>query len=767
MATPYYIANFEENSGLQKYFQPFLIPERAFPILQNCFCYRGRVERKRGYKLLGRLRRELTTAAMGNISAGGAGTFTFNIFTGLGVLAAEPNAELEPGVLTTITIAIGAPISQTLTDATGTGTMVVGGAGPITAASVNYATGVLSITFSGAAGASAATFSGAYYPTLPVMGLKQRTVSSLSLEQDIFFDTKYIYTYSGGQFDQIAGSPVWQATDIQFPYVANYFFTAAGNPIFWITNENVASTVTGPGPMYYFDGTTFTIFNPELDNPATEQMWGALLVVPYKNTLIFMNTWEGAAFPGTNQPNRIRWCGIFQDPTLQAGASSSWRSDIAGFGGFADLPTTEQIVACGIIKDTLIVKTETKSWKIVFTGNQDVPFEVQLINQELGAESTNSSIAFDRGLFTVGNYGVTTDDTVNVQRIDISIPNLVFSIANEGADDGPERVYVVRDYQKQLVYWLYPEGGTARIYPNKILVYNYVNQTWAIYNDSFTALGNIQSILADSPTWEEEERTWEEDDDTWGAATITAGFPFVGLGNAQGFVFRLDIEQISNDPSLTVRSYTGTTEPVVITSPNHGLEIGMVVELSGGIPTPLSGIWIVSEVTQDTFTLIQDSTYQTPTTLPAPGSYLGNAQVRKIDNFLIETKHFSIFYEKAKQCKILYVDFFVDTTPSGSFKADVAINETRVEFVNDPRTSTAMLGTNIVSTAAASSFIPGQFLQQKVWKRLHVNAICQNFFIQMSMGNESILSNETNGNDFALNAMTLYVTENARMIATV
>ena len=51
--TPFYIANFEENAGLDTYLEPFLIPERAFPTLMDAYCWRGRIKRKWGYTKIG------------------------------------------------------------------------------------------------------------------------------------------------------------------------------------------------------------------------------------------------------------------------------------------------------------------------------------------------------------------------------------------------------------------------------------------------------------------------------------------------------------------------------------------------------------------------------------------------------------------------------------------------------------------------------------------------------------------------------------------
>ena len=334
---PFYLTDFEKNSGIDNYGPSFLIPENAFVLLEDAYCFRKQVKRKEGYFFLGRLRRLLTASAMGNISAALAGTFTFNIFTGLGVLANEPNASIESGAVTNITIAIGAPINQTLTDTLGTGNLTIVGAGPITAATINYATGVLTLTFSGAVAASVATFTGAYFPGLPCMGLRTYESSVfINNEQLIAFDTIYAYKFTGGQFFELSPGTTWTGLDFNFFWSTNYFQNANGD-LFWVTNF---SGPTGD-PIRYWDSNAWTDFAPALNNPATDFLQQSLILIPFKDRLLALNTYEGATLAGsTNFPQRIRWS--WNGDPLNA---SGWRSDTTGFGGFRDIPTNEEIIS--------------------------------------------------------------------------------------------------------------------------------------------------------------------------------------------------------------------------------------------------------------------------------------------------------------------------------------------------------------------------------------------------------------------------------------
>ncbi len=174
--------------------EPFNINNDAFPALNDAYIWRGRVLRKRGTILLGRLQRNLVAVAAGNYSTIN-GTNTFSLFIALSISATQPNAAV---VAASLTIVFAAPIGQSLTDTLGTGVLNVVGAGPITSATLNYATGVISITATAVVGPAAATVTLGYYPDLPVMGLEDFDIGTINKSILISFDTRYSYGFNQG-----------------------------------------------------------------------------------------------------------------------------------------------------------------------------------------------------------------------------------------------------------------------------------------------------------------------------------------------------------------------------------------------------------------------------------------------------------------------------------------------------------------------------------------------------------------------------------------
>ncbi len=301
MAETIYIGDFD-SPGLKTDRTAFNIDNSAFPYLFNFYVWRGRVKRKRGTKYLGQLTRQVSAISIGTITAVGAGTITYNIFTGMGILVAQPGANIVPGtVANPITISITGNINQTLTDTTGTGTLAIAPPGKITAAILNYATGVLTLTFSSAGtGAATATFS--YYPGLPVMGERDVVLSSSTqnFPNLLAFDTLYSY-----QCNQVAANATfwnvnyyknsgvafeWSGLDYQQFYTINYPSTSPSQSgSLWATN-NVPGLNIVYGTYVSGSGTTVITFNFKSGSLA-----GSNFTTLVAGDLIWFNEWTGGS----------------------------------------------------------------------------------------------------------------------------------------------------------------------------------------------------------------------------------------------------------------------------------------------------------------------------------------------------------------------------------------------------------------------------------------------------------------------------------------
>jgi len=226
------------NKGLRNDRTAFVIDNDSFPTLINAYQWRGRVKRKRGTSLLGRLQRYIGTTD-------GAGDLTVTI-------APVPITE---GIVS-FTVSTDVFVDS-------------GGASPVTlttnssgSATLDRTTGVLTIT------GSIANSSVIYFPTLPVMGLENFAIKT-EYDGTIGFDTKYSYNISPldpynitdisfyknpganpitlpGYVPKTTWTPTtWNGQDYQQFWTTNY------QGAFWATNGiNVPFSITNIGMQY-------------------------------------------------------------------------------------------------------------------------------------------------------------------------------------------------------------------------------------------------------------------------------------------------------------------------------------------------------------------------------------------------------------------------------------------------------------------------------------------------------------------------------------
>lgn len=673
--------------------EEFLLPDDAYPTLQNAYVWREKIKRKKGCQFLGRLQRLFTLTAIGN---SGASPWTFNLFTFTGSSVLEANKEIIVG---SVIINIGA--TQLIDQ--GNGTLATNPVSAVTG-TINYITGSVTITGAGAGVASTATFR--YAPGLPVMGIRIR--EQTNNDQTIFFDQVYSYFFNGVTrlFEQFL-TAVWSSSDSQFFWTANYW---VGNPnnakIFWVTNNKE--------PIRYTNGTNNWVdFTPTINVPAVgppNLLLKALIIIPFRGRLVVFNTTETGPLIYSN---RIRWAAIGTPFTTSDGVivttginPNAWRDDIRGQGGFLDIPTSEDIVSVGFVRDNLVIYCENSTWQLRYTGRSIAPFQIEKVNSELGTLSTFGAVQFDTSLVGIGDKGIVECDSYKSELIDVKIPDLVYKF--EYQNNGPARVHGIRDFENRLAYWIYRAAATIPyskgngIFPNQRLVYNYENDSWAIFDDSYTALGTFQETTG--RTWLNTHLPWIRCNFSW--LSRPALIPQILGGNQQGFIEQLD-ESTTNDISLSITAITSdNATPTVITSPNHNLETGDVIEIYD-IPTgtpyastlnfqptyPINNVFSIILDSIDPinkFLLMKYNSADGQFTIPQldpSGAYVGGGKIAIRDNFYIQSKKFN-FIDQGQSILLGYVDILMDSTgnsgdeTAGAISMNVYLDYNTIEASN-------------------------------------------------------------------------------------
>lgn len=240
------------NRGLQNDVTAFNIDNDSFATLLNAYQWRGRVKRKRGTSLLGRLQRYI-----GTTDVTGALVVTIlpiPIPIGLSSFIVGTQVFYDPGGVSPVNLITNGP-----------GTAIL-----------NRATGVLTIV------GSIATTGVIYFPTLPAMGFDDFISNESQYPGSIAFDTRYAYNVStvapydiydvsfyknplSGTYtnyvQKSTPTPVhWNGQDYQQFWTSNY------EGVMWTTNGiNVPFSTTNIG-MQFNDIVAVTVLTPTTAN---------------------------------------------------------------------------------------------------------------------------------------------------------------------------------------------------------------------------------------------------------------------------------------------------------------------------------------------------------------------------------------------------------------------------------------------------------------------------------------------------------------------
>ena len=726
-------------TGLQNDKYPWLIENDAFETLENLYIYQGRVQKKGGTRLLGRLVNSVTAESIGVRSGGAPDTFM--------------------GTLVNIPVASGSLIITdgvtTFTDNGSGGFVITGGSGTVNA-NTNYETGAYNITFNDINAAAPVTATYNYHQNLPVTGIRTREIININQEETVFFNTTKANVYSD-LTEQFTDVTVYKTTGTKFSWTgsgSNYFYSNNYLGALWTTNGTAGyypSTTTGVGGsgdgIRWYDGDGWCNFNPRLDGGETEFLKGCKFIIPFQSRLVCFHTFEGAAVgSAVPYPTRARWSQNgtpFYDSTLPTATDTgfdieAWQDDINGKGSFVDAPTSEQITGVAYLKNTLIVTFERSTWRLRYTGNEIEPFVWERINSELGADSGFSLIQFDDGVLALGDKRIVSIDTSNVVPIDDKIPREVYEIKN---DNNFHLVYGIRDFPNQLVYWTYPDGG--RPFPNKTLVFNYENGAFSKFNQSVTVFGHYQP--SQDITWETCDYSWDEADFRWDGNVLNQGFPKIVGGNQGGYIFVMGNNLTTqNDPSIAISGVSAPSGGLVTitTAFDHNLKAGDFIRVSdvqGAIQINDNTYKVGGTPTNNTFTIAFSTTL---------GTYIAGGQLTVQDNFLAKTKRFNPFLDDQKNIRLSQTSFLLDRTENGEFTVIVSPDSTNLSdetVAKIVRTRPEELSSDYMSK------------QARAWHPMYTEMRGDVIQYTFKLSDDQMLNPEIVASGFGLNAMNMTV----------
>lgn len=726
MLNRWLIAPLEE--GLRTDLKAWLIPDSAYARLDNAYIFRGRLKKRLGSKYTGNS--QLTSRLRINLgTTDGSGVFPAST-------SYAPGIKWKLGQQFSIGTEIFTVIdgSNTLQPMLTTGSAV----GKFNTLNGNY-------TFTGAAATTTVWF----YPAEPVMGLTQFEGGTVHNQVAYAFDTQFVYKNTGSYWTR-DGSVLLTSNNYDFVWSYNYQGNEAKETILFCTNNK--------DPMFYYEGSIAipawtTSWKPQFIYNATPTKYcvnRAKIILPFKNMLLLLGVTE-SGLAGTENyeyKSRVRYSqpgspidvNAFMEPN-----QTQWQG-----GGYIDAPVQEEIMAAELIRDRCIVYFERSTWELAYTGNAAVPFIFQQVNTELGSESQFSSVPFDKFILNVGPNGIQSCNGINVDRIDDKIPNTVFDVRI--TNQGMQRVHGVRDYYTELVYWTMPtqDAPFALTYPNKMLVFNYKNGTWAMNDDCITCFGYFEQ--SSGPTWAEMTKKWYEYTDPWNSAVTMAQFRSVIAGNQHGFITVLTTDLSSNIGNMIVASatYTAATEQVALKIYDHSLTQGEFIRLDGMAGTTLSGIYKVAGINSTSEIVLENI-------MTDPGTYLGGGTAARVSRIDIQSKEWNPYKKENRAFHLAKIDFGVKNTQlpegktyGGQITVDYSPSHSDVSMLEDN-----VIGTGILETTPYP-LDPLETRQRLLWHPIYFNGEGDAVQIRIYWTDEQMADPLISQQDFVLEGLVLY-----------
>lgn len=425
------------------------------------------------------------------------------------------------------------------------------------------------------------------------------------------------------------------------------------------------------------------------DLPANQYyLVGARMIIPFKDRLLFIGpvvqtstagsqvylqdtiiySQNGTPYYTASFTGNVDFATTVFNPILvpirQTATATAYFSDQPGFGGFITAGYAQPIITVSPNQDALILGFSTRQTKLIYTGNDLLPFTFYTVNSELGSSSTFSTITMDRGVLSVGNNGFIIANQVEAVRFDMQIPDDVFEFNLN--NNGLQRICAQRDFINEWVYFTYLSNSVSYSFPNQTLQYNYRDQSWAIFNESYTTYGNFR--ISSGKTWATIGQifpSWSSWTEPWNAGSTTLLQPQVIAGNQQGFIVFRDSGTAESN-SLYIQNIASS----IVTSPSHTLNNGDYIVISGCIGT------IGSQVNGQIFS-IYGATTDTFILNPSVGSgtYFGGGLIKRMYVPVIQTKQFPTAWGDSRKTRIGVQQYLLTRTAGGQIQLLIFLSQ--------------------------------------------------------------------------------------------
>ena len=466
------------------------------------------------------------------------------------------------------------------------------------------------------------------------------------------------YTYYGD---------LWTGTDSDLFKALNYDFTITNLSASQISSTNAIWFTNGIDRLTYWDGTRLVVPLIDPDNDpglytSANKVNSCRDLTVTKERLVLYATLEGSE----RQEQRVRWC--------QAGAPTKWFTGTAGQGDYTDVATGSNIMWARKLRDTTVIAFQKGLFLQSWTGDPNLAFRIDQITEDTITDARNAVVGFDDFVVGVGSHGFYAVDGRTTRRIDDKLPDFARQDLDQTYFD---KMTAWKISNRDEIWFGYVPGSGSNplTYPRRVLIWNYKDDAWSIFNMPFTSFGSFftsgDRVLSDFGDEEllssfnhETLQYWQWQDN---APILLAGTSDeFGLGGRIWNLQRAALDHLSNKIA-TPSAITKANPCQVTTVYPHGLSTSDSILFVGvgGMIDLNQNMYTVTVLDTTNFTL--DETDSSGfTTFTSGGDIFLSGPI----DFSLKSARWNPFNEAGRDTRLGWIDFYVNSDPDNEVSVD-------------------------------------------------------------------------------------------------
>lgn len=529
-----------------------------------------------------------------------------------------------------------------------------------------------------------------------IFGIFEHTLVSGATEL-LAIDQNFLYKFNlaTGIFDPIPfGGSIALYTGFNISakdfYISGTSYPFANNTDRFVFCGLGINPVGTASTIFQYDGTSVTCYTNVADNPNYIQPLAVGAALQNANFVLWFNgrlNFIAPTISGTTYNQMILFSGI------RTASGNGDNFNVAGSGNFV-IDTYQYITGASILGQIMVINLNRSAYTLEKTKDAFNPYFGRAVPGTLGTNAKFSAVSWDDAVISLGKTGILSCDGRQNLRTDDKIPNFTREEIDQTEFNltygGFNRLYNQFMWSYKVSEAFSIETGLPLDTQNSVLIKNYEEGTWSVYDQRFSVFG--QTDVGLNLTWDdidetagnESWKTWDTTEEIWDRIGLAEAVQKTLAGDDLGFIYELnqDFDDYFTDISNIVAGAT-TTLTVSETSILAGDRISIA---------NVEGMTEINNFDQDT-SLLTKRLYNVITATPTSieidvdstlfSAYTPNTgNLSKIIDFKAETIPFNPYREIGRRVYVGYLEFLLEPN-GGNLLVDVYADQETAPFIQN------------------------------------------------------------------------------------